>query len=108
MYAGHKYICRGVMTKAGSDQPCNPVSVMQGSKKCYRSPGQVYFLSGQVTFKAYQMKNDPHKCEHNLCNCIRSLKKFRTSTGFEPMTLQYRCDPSNQLSYEATDEINHI
>ena len=27
--------------------------------------------------------------------------------GFEPMTLQYRCDPSNQLSHEATDEINH-
>ena len=103
MYAGHKYICRGVMTKPGSDQPCNHVSVMQGV-----SPGQVDFLSGQVTFKAYQMKNDPHKCEHTLCNCVRSLKKFRTSMGFEPMTLQYRCDPSNQLSHEATDEINHI
>ena len=38
------------------------------------------------------MKNDPRICELNLCNCVRSLKKFRTSTGFEPVTSRYRCD----------------
>ena len=33
-----------------------------------------------------QMKNDPCSCECNLCNCVRSLKKFRASTGFKPVT----------------------
>ena len=28
-----------------------------------------------------QVKNNPRSCEVNLCNCVRSLKKFRTSTG---------------------------
>ena len=37
-----------------------------------------------------QTKNYPRSCERNLCNCVRSLKKFRTSTGFEPVTL-VRC-----------------
>ena len=32
----------------------------------------------------------------------RSLKKDRTSAGFEHVTSRYRCDAS-QLSYEATD-----
>ena len=84
----------------------NPVTLQCRARKSV-SPGQVDFLSGQVTLKAYQMKNDPHSCECYLCNkyciSIRSLKKFRTLKGFEPMILQYWCDPSNQLSYEATD-----
>ena len=38
------------------------------------------------------MKNDPRSCEYSLCNCIRRLKKLRTSTGFEPISLRYRCN----------------
>ena len=39
------------------------------------------------------MKNDPRSCERSLYNCVRSLKKeIKTSTGFEPVTSQYRCD----------------
>ena len=40
-----------------------------------------------------QMKNDPRSCERSLYNYVRSLKKeIKTSTGFEPVTSQYRCD----------------
>ena len=35
-------------------------------------------------------ETDPRSCERNLCNCIRSLKKFRTSAGFETVTLWYK------------------
>ena len=29
----------------------------------------------------------------SLCNCVKKPeKKFRTSTGFEPVTSRYRCD----------------
>ena len=39
------------------------------------------------------MKDDPHTCERNLCNCVKKPeKKFRTSTGFEPVTSRYQCD----------------
>ena len=37
------------------------------------------------------MKNDPRSCERNLCNCVKKPEnKIRTSTGFEPVTSQYR------------------
>ena len=40
-----------------------------------------------------QAKDDPRSCEPNLCNCLKKPeKKFRTATGFEPVTLRYRCD----------------
>ena len=38
-----------------------------------------------------QISYDPHRYECNLCNCIWKPEKFRTSTGFEPVTSQYRC-----------------
>ena len=44
-----------------------------------------------------QMKNDPCSCECNLCNCMWSLKKFRTSTGFKPVDLAIPLQRSNQL-----------
>ena len=47
---------------------------------------------GFEKFSIHQMKKDPRSYERNLCNCIRSLKKFRTSTGFEPVTWRYWCD----------------
>ena len=45
---------------------------------------------------------DPRSYERNFCNCIKKPENFRTSMGFEPVTLRYRCKRSNQLSYEAT------
>ena len=44
-----------------------------------------------------QVKNDPCSCECNLCNCMWSLKKFRTSTGFKPVDLAIPLQHSNQL-----------
>ena len=35
-------------------------------------------------------KNCDHNC--NFYNCVKKLKKFRTSTGLEPVTSRYRCD----------------
>ena len=45
-----------------------------------------------------QMKNDPRSCEHNLCNCVRKLKK---NLGLQliwtrDLAITVRC--SNQLS----------
>ena len=36
-----------------------------------------FFSDCQMVAKLYQMKNDPHSCERNLCNCVRSLKKIQ-------------------------------
>ena len=42
--------------------------------------------------------------ERNFCNCVWKTEKFRTSTGFEPVTSRYRCDALKiELNYEATD-----
>ena len=35
---------------------------------------------------------DPRSYERNFCNCVKNPEKFRTSTGFEPVTSRYRCD----------------
>ena len=51
----------------------------------------------------HHTKNDPHGCEHNLCNCVSSPKKiqdFNRIWTHDP-TIPVRC--SNRLSYEATD-----
>ena len=50
-----------------------------------------------TTLHQNQMKVDPRSYERNLCNCVKKPeKKFRTSTGFEPVTSRYRCDaPTN-------------
>ena len=45
-----------------------------------------------------QVSYDPRSYERNLCNCVyRSLKKFRTSMGFEPMTLRVPCHGVDHL-----------
>ena len=49
------------------------------------------------------MKNDPCTCEHNLCNCIRSLKKIQHFKGVWTHDLAIPVQFSNQLSYEGTD-----
>ena len=39
------------------------------------------------------MKNDPRSYDRNLYNCVKKPeKKFRTSTGLEPVTSRYLCD----------------
>ena len=35
---------------------------------------------------------DLRSYERNFCNCGEKSEKFRTSTGFEPVTLRFRCD----------------
>ena len=53
---------------------------------------------------ANEMKNDPRRCQCNLCNCVmKPEKKSGLQLGFKPVTsaIPVRC--SNQLSYEATD-----
>ena len=35
---------------------------------------------------------DPLRYQRNFCNCVKKPEKFRTSTGFEPVTSRYRCD----------------
>ena len=36
---------------------------------------------------------DPRSYERNFCNCIlEKPEKFRTSTGFEPLTSRYQCN----------------
>ena len=39
-----------------------------------------------------QMSYDPHSWECNFSNRVVKTEKFRTSTGFEPVTSRYRCD----------------
>ena len=35
---------------------------------------------------------DLRSYERNFCNCVEKPEKFRTSTGFEPVTSRFRCD----------------
>ena len=51
----------------------------------------------------WQWRND-RRSERNLYNCVKKPeKKFRTSTGFEPVTSRFTGAMLYQLSYEATD-----
>ena len=53
-------------------------------------------------------RND-RRSERNLCNCIKKPeKKFRTSTGFEPVTSRYRCDalPAELWSHWRWEQVN--
>ena len=50
-------------------------------------------------------KDDPCSCcEHNLCNCVISLKKIQDFNRIWTRDLAIPVPRSNQLSYEATDE----
>ena len=52
------------------------------------------------------MKNDPCSFERNLCNCVRSLKKKNQDfNGIWTHDLAIPVWCSNQLSYEATDNV---
>ena len=55
------------------------------------------FAIGQekLTIITKRQKRNDRRNERNLCNCVKKPekeKKFRTSTGFEPVTSRYRCD----------------
>ena len=47
------------------------------------------FLANELLMK---WSYDPRSCERNFCNCAKKSEKFRTSTGFEPVTSRYQCD----------------
>ena len=44
---------------------------------------------------------DLRSCEHNFCNCVEKPEKFRTSTGFEPVTSRFRCDALTNWAMKA-------
>ena len=47
----------------------------------------------RTVMKLSQVRScDPRSYERNFCNCVKKPEKFRTSTGFEPVTSRYRCD----------------
>ena len=54
-------------------------------------------------FNEIKWSYDPRSYERNFSNCVEKPKKFRTSTGFEPVTSRYRWDALTNLSCEATD-----
>ena len=55
------------------------------------------------------MKNDPRSYDRNFCNCVKKPeKKFRTSTGLEPVTSRYRGDalPTELWSHRHWEQVN--
>ena len=40
----------------------------------------------------FKWSYDLRTYESNFCNCVEKPEKFRTSTGFEPVTSRFRCD----------------
>ena len=47
-----------------------------------------YMNCGYEIRRSYDLRS----YERNFCNCVEKPEKFRTSTGFEPVTSRYRCD----------------
>ena len=39
-----------------------------------------------------KQSHDLRSYERNFYNCVEKPEKFRTSTGFEPVTSRFRCD----------------
>ena len=52
----------------------------------------VYCSKGEQDYPVVKWSYDPHSYECNFSNCIEKPEKFRTSTGFEPMTSRCQCD----------------
>ena len=65
-------------------------------------------------FKDFQsdlIQGSSRRSERNLCNCVKKPdKKFRTSTGFEPVTSRYRCDtlPTELWSHWRWEQWNPV
>ena len=58
--------------------------------------------------RQWRWRND-RRSERNLCNCVKKPeKKFRTSTGFEPVTSRYQCDalPTELWSHWRWEQVN--
>ena len=45
-----------------------------------------------LTANKLKRSYDLRSYESNFCNCIEKPEKFRTSTGFKPVTSRFRCD----------------
>ena len=52
----------------------------------------------KMFFSQIQSSYDHRSYQRNLSNCLEKPEKFRTSTGFEPVSLRYRCDTLINLS----------
>ena len=48
----------------------------------------------EKTFNKNYMKNDPRSCEHNLCNCVRSLKKIQDFKGIWTLNFAQLTEPA--------------
>ena len=48
----------------------------------------------EKTFNKNYMKNDPRSCEHNLCNCVRSLKKIQDFNGIWTLNFVQLTEPA--------------
>ena len=50
--------------------------------------------NGSYMNYGYEIKwsYDSRIYKSNFCNCVKKPEKFRTSTGFEPVTSRYRCE----------------
>ena len=67
----------------------------------------MHFFIAYQTF-LWKWRND-RRSERNLCKLRKeALKKFRTSTGFEPVTSRYRCDtlPTELWSHCCWEQVN--
>ena len=72
----------GSWSFVGSNDPVRNESMMNGIwNESYMNCG--YEIKWSYDLRSY---------EHNFCNCIENPEKFRTSTGFEPVTSRFRCD----------------
>ena len=47
------------------------------------------------------MRYEAMRYEGNFYNCVEKPEKFRTSTGFEPVTSRLRCDALKPLTLGA-------
>ena len=48
----------------------------------------------EKTFNKNYMKNDQRSCEHNLCNCVRSLKKIQDFNGIWTLNFVQLTEPA--------------
>ena len=66
----------------------------------FNCPSQWWNYIRNEPYIELQIWNQVSSYGRNFCNFLEKPQKVRTSTGFEPMTFQFRC--TNQLSYKAT------
>ena len=52
-----------------------------------------FHVNDEMIYEMYHIWSyDPRSYKRIFCNCVEKSEKFRTSTGFGPVTSRYRCD----------------